>query len=173
MTDRFDEMTDQTQRVTDEEVAKHVFQVIEFQKRGGYRFVDDNVWLDLRDSRALTQSQAATIAEQAREIERLRAEQIKSCNIWHDEVLKVAAKEHWYEALTDRAEAAESALATATAEIERLEAEPVVAQLRGGPGWWVLKKRDGIYETADAGSPWHSKAAAYLSLAALEDKPHD
>lgn len=69
---------------------------------------------------ALAQSQAATIAEQRAEVERLKEDQIKSCNLWHDEVLKVAAKEHWFETLTDRAEAAESALATATADYHRI-----------------------------------------------------
>lgn len=99
-------MTD-TQRVTDD-LLQTICGEIESDGPDTERNELDDAFLDLRDSRALAQSQAATIAELRAEVER-----------WKDTAQKLFAE---YNAMIDTKEAAESALATATARIEKLEA---------------------------------------------------
>lgn len=66
---------------------------------------------------------AAKITAQGQRIAELEAEQIKSCNLWHDEVLKRAAESHHMEPLQER--------------IAELEAEllSVAAILRAAARW--------------------------------------
>lgn len=172
-------MTDQTQRVTDAVLA-------EYCANAGYVNCNTRdvqpMALDLRDSRAREKAKAATIAEQAREIsekgrvinelnsqsiqlgaevERLKAETARILEIgkrferdYHNTFEQSCKNLH-------RAEAAESALATATARIEKLE-----AALK------MLVDRLPLLVWGEAAVPVSEVEAKELRAALSEDKPH-
>jgi hypothetical protein len=157
-------MTDQTQRVTDV----------------------DNLALDLRDSRALTQSQAATIAEQAREIERLKEMHISEYKTI-DRIWKAMGIATYEEAqgktifelvaeLKTRAEAAESTLATYRADAveEMMKATARIEKLEAALRAW---RECALYDATIEGpvfKGWNRSALDRCRLAALsEDKSHD
>ena len=161
-------MTD-TQRVTDERVASYIKQC-EDAGQSTIRIWDGlvNILLDLRDARALAQSQAATIAERDRKAEELE----QSCAIYLNQ------RDFWkQDALSERRlrEAAESALATANAKIEHEQAE--FAKL--SKSWSGLSARIEKLEAANREIVvnqmcLYSRDMAVISERALqEDKPHD
>jgi hypothetical protein len=128
---------------------------------------------DLRDARALAQSQAATIAELRAEVERLKEAVAMLPNKIESEGVTPrppGASDWWATAVGERRKrkATESALATATAQIEKLEAVAKAAKAyKDTPVWTGFVPNQ---------SQLHNAAWAVLheALAALqEDKPHD
>ena len=114
-------------RVSDEELA-----VFNSQASDPLQ-IEDRIGLDLRDARALVQSQAATIAELRAEVERLKEAVAMLPNKIESEGVTPrppGASDWWATAVGERRKrkAAESALAETRAKVEGLE--KIVEELR-------------------------------------------